>query len=192
MNRTDIINSLIRKINAKSYLEIGVCKGKNIFNILCEYKVGVDPSPKSPANFYLTSDEFFEMNQQTFDIIFVDGLHISEQVTKDLENSLKILNDDGYIVCHDMNPWCEEVQRVPYMGGEWTGDCWKSFVKLRQRSDLEMFVVDCDCGCGVIKRGNQTALNINIDLNYENLSIHRKEWLNLITPEEFEEIINEC
>jgi hypothetical protein len=192
MNRTSIINALIKKIGAKKYLEIGVCRGTNFEQIECEYKIGVDPSEHSPATLRLTSDDFFKINQETFDVIFVDGLHISEQVTKDILNSLDILNEGGYIVCHDMNPWNEQVQKVPYFGGEWTGDCWKSFVRLRsEREDLEMFVVDVDCGCGVIKQGKQTTLNIIEDLEYINLSANRKSWLNLITTKEFEDFINE-
>jgi hypothetical protein len=40
----------------------------------------------------MTSDEFFEINKSTYDIIFIDGLHIDEQVERDIINGLKILN----------------------------------------------------------------------------------------------------
>jgi hypothetical protein len=49
-----------------------------------------------------------------------------------------------------------------------------------------MYTVDTDWGCGVIKRGKQNPILIEEeDLNYENLNSNRKEWLNLITVEEF-------
>jgi hypothetical protein len=191
MNRTTILNSLIDKTKAKKYLEIGVSAGDNFRDILCQYKIGVDPEPYSPATLHLTSDEFFDFNKETFDIIFVDGLHISEQVSKDIENSLSILNDGGYIVAHDLHPWSEEAQIVPYRGGAWTGDCWKSFVKLRQtRSDLEMFVIDVDCGCGVIRKGSQVPIIIDCELNYENFEKNKKEWLNLVSYQQFEQYLN--
>ena len=191
MNRTTILNTLIQKIGAKKYLEIGVSAGDNFRNILCQYKIGVDPEPQSPATLHLTSDEFFNFNKEKFDVIFIDGLHISEQVTKDIENSLMILNDGGYIVAHDLNPWSEDAQIVPYRGGAWTGDCWKSFVKLRQtRNDLEMFVVDVDCGCGVIRRGHQQVIDIQSDLNYSNFEKNKIEWLNLVPYNKFEEYVN--
>ena len=61
----------------------------------------------------MTSDEFFEQNKEKFDIVFIDGLHHSEQVYKDILNSLNILNEDGTIICHDMNPTEEFRQIVP-------------------------------------------------------------------------------
>lgn len=193
MLRTDIINILIKKIGAKKYLEIGVSNGINLSQIDCEYKIGVDPDLNSPANVHLTSDDFFNKNQETFDIVFIDGLHHYDQVYKDILNSLDILNDGGYIVCHDMNPWQEDIQTIPYnpqIHTLWTGDCWKAFVRLRrEREDLEMYVVDTDCGCGIIKKGSQKCLEGNEDLNWGNLEKNRQEWLNLISKENFVEKI---
>ena len=186
MNRTDIIQLLINKINAKSYLEIGVSSGENFEKIKCEKKVGVDPELSSPATIFLKSDDFFLQNKDKFDIIFVDGLHHADQVLRDINNSLDILNDGGYIVCHDMNPEKEEHQIVPFQGGTWNGDCWKAFVQLRQeRDDLEMYIVNTDYGCGIITKGNQNLLVINEEINFKNFDRNRKKWLNLIEVSEF-------
>ena len=121
-----------------------------------------------------------------FDIIFIDGLHHADQVYQDILNALEHLNDDGTILCHDMNPWSKDVQKVPRQTGQWTGDCWKAFVRLRsERSDLDMFVITADTGLGVIRNGNQKKLNVDCDLTWDNLGLHRSEWLNLISVEEF-------
>lgn len=186
MNRTNIINTLLKYNNGKKYLEIGVYNGNNLENVNCEYKVGVDPDSFSRATIFETSDNFFSKNKEKFDIIFIDGLHHKEQVLKDIENSLFFLNDNGFIVCHDMNPEKEEYQIVPYTGGIWNGDCWKAFVQLRRlRADLEMFVIDTDHGCGVIRKGNQETLKIIEEVNWENFNKNRKEWLNLISIQDF-------
>ena len=186
MKRTEIINLLIQNIDAKKYLEIGVSDGTNFSNIKCDYKIGVDPSTETSANFHLTSDEFFEKNEETFDVIFVDGLHHADQVYRDMMNSLQVLNEGGYIICHDLNPVEEQHQIIPYQGGAWNGDCWKAFVMLRmERDDLEMYTVDSDCGCGIITRGSQELLNFNYPMTYHYLDQNRKELLNLISPEEF-------
>lgn len=194
MFRADIINTLIKKINAKKYLEIGVSNGINFASIKCDYKVGVDPDLGSPATVHLTSDSFFETNQDKFDVIFIDGLHHSDQVYRDIINSLNVLNGGGYIVCHDMSPWNENVQLIPLdpaIHTYWTGDCWKAFVQLRrERRDLSMYVVDTDCGCGIIQRGNQELLSSVEELTWNNLEKNRKEWLNLISPETFLQKIN--
>ena len=78
-----------------------------IDKINIKYKVGVDPCLEAhdrEPTFKLTSDDFFAKNKETFDIIFIDGLHESEQVERDINNSLLCLNQGGYIVCHDINP----------------------------------------------------------------------------------------
>jgi hypothetical protein len=134
----------------------------------------------------MTSDDFFAQNKENFDVIFIDGLHHADQVYKDVINSLNVLNDGGYIICHDLNPLSEEHQIIPFRGGEWNGDCWKAFVTLRkERSDLEMYTVDTDHGCGIITKGFQELISIEDELSYDNFDVNRKEWLNLISPQEF-------
>jgi len=49
----------------------------------------------------MTSDTFFLKNKRTFDIIFIDGLHIYDQVKRDVLNSIKVLNKDGFILLYD-------------------------------------------------------------------------------------------
>lgn len=191
MKRTQVIQKLIDSYGYKSYLEIGLYNGNNISTINCEIKVGVDPVPKNYkvkdfTFFEMTSDEFFKRSSAKFDVIFIDGLHHEVQVYADIKNSLQVLNEGGTIVCHDMNPMSEISQRVPRETGAWHGDCWRAWVLLRaEKYDLTMFVVDTDCGCGIIQRGNQKLLEINKPVVYENLAENRKEWLNLITVKEW-------
>lgn len=199
-SRTEIINWLITKYDYKKHLEIGVYKAKDNFDLIdVEYKVGVDPGAerRSEGTHTMTSDEFFEQNNEKFDIVFVDGLHHAEQVYKDIVNSLDVLNEGGTIICHDMNPTEEFRQIVPRKlaiatrrklgrrGGGWNGDCWKALVQLRmERDDLEMCVINTDQGLGIIRHGIQEKLKVD-ELTYENLAKNRKEWLNLISVEEF-------
>jgi hypothetical protein len=206
MNRTDIINFYARAINAQSYLEIGVRKANDNFtHIKVPKKIGVDPGSEGffEGTHCMVSDEYFLQNTDTFDIVFIDGLHEQDQVSKDIENSLHILNEKGVIICHDMNPKIKEHQlssKDPYrkkyveeqkkLGnneyGLWTGDCWKSFAILRSsRTDLEMFVVDTDFGVGVIKKGKQEIIKIPSYLTYEYLEQNRNVVLNLKSVNQF-------
>lgn len=186
MQRFEVINALIKRNNYKSYLEIGVQKFANWDEIICDKKVGVDPDPTVRTSFNLTSDDFFAMYKEKFDCIFIDGLHHADQVEKDIVNSLKFLNEGGTIVCHDMRPKSYEHQAVPRISKNWTGDCWKAWVKLRrERSDLSMFVVDTCTGMGVITRGSQETLKSIGELTYDNLVSNKREWLNLISVDEF-------
>lgn len=193
MNRTAIINHLIERNNYKSFLEIGVNTGINSHYVKAEVKVGVDPEPLPSGMMYtthkMTSDDFFKQNKETFDIVFVDGLHHAEQVYKDIINSLECLNKGGTIVCHDMNPLVEIHQRVPRETKIWNGDCWKAWVLLREKFDnLTMRVVDTDWGCGVIQEGEQETIKLPTKLKYKDLDNNRKEWLNLIDVETFKKL----
>jgi hypothetical protein len=189
MVRTDIINIIAHKYHYRSYLEIG-CQYRhvNFDRILCPRKVCVDPDPRLPlkADYPMTSDAFFAQNVEMFDLFFIDGLHEHEQVERDIQNCLKFMNPGGTIVMHDCNPTTEIMQRVPRAQLEWTGDTWKAFVKTRQNRMLRMYVVDTDYGVGVIREGLQTPIYVSDeDLTYENFEERRKEWLNLISVQEF-------
>lgn len=194
VRRSDIINTLANHIQAQKYLEIGICKGWTFRVVDIDYKIGVDVKARNKyVTHETTSDDYFQnICNEKFDIIFIDGLHYSNQVYTDIINSLDVLNDGGYIVCHDMKPFEEYHQVVPappIKKGEpyiWTGDCWKAWVKLRQeRSDLEMFVVDTDLGCGVIRKGYQPKLEFPFELNWDTFEQHNKKLLNLISTNDF-------
>lgn len=195
MKRYDIINHLIKINNYKSFLEIGTQEHINISNIDIERKVSVDPDPEVNADFVLPSDEFFKQNKETFDIIFVDGLHHADFVYRDIVNSLKILNPGGCIVVHDVIPYSYESQLIPlektlkHGSGIWNGDVWKGWVKLRtERKDLSMSVVNTDHGCGILhptKYGNGDYLDSYNNGYYEYDGELTLNSLNIILPEEF-------
>ena len=202
VTRTDILNYLIEKYKYNTYLEIGVRNPQsgNFNNIKIKNKIGVDPNPiiKQDNIFVGTSDFFFIKNNKTFDLIFIDGLHLENQVDKDIANSLTCLNEGGMILLHDCNPPTEMHQRENYcVDGKypaWNGTVWKSFAKLRMtRPDLSMYVIDTDWGVGVIKKGSQELFisnDTNIDeLKYDLLENNRKNLLNLISFDKFKKIL---
>jgi SAM-dependent methyltransferase len=184
MKRWDVINRFIEENEYKDYLEIGLQSGLCRDNIIAPNKTTVDPDERSNNPTHLmTSDEFFEQNEETFDVVFIDGLHHGDQVLKDIENSLEVLNEGGMIFCHDMLPNSEEVQRVPRPMPEyiWTGDVWKAWARLMgTRGDLEMFIAATDWGVGVIKRGSQEIvpeLDIPIEeMDWEFFKAHSKNF----------------
>ena len=188
ITRYDIINYIIQKYNYKKYLEIGVRDGGCFKHVCIDYKDSVDPVAGDYVKNIMTSDEYFKKLNPgfMFDIIFIDGLHRDYQVYNDIINSLKHLQASGTIVCHDMNPPFEVVQREENILGDWNGDCWKAFVRLRmQRTDLTMFTIDTDWGLGVIRKGKQELIPMSEKLDYSYLEQNRREVLNLISVEEF-------
>jgi hypothetical protein len=195
MKRTDIINTLIEKYGYKSYLEVGTqFPSSNFDKINAEHKVSIDPFPMGEVTFVGTSDEYFESitDDVKFDIIFIDGLHHSDQVLTDIENSLNHLSKNGTIVCHDCLPMTEQMQQRDNHGGEWTGDVWKAIAELRvERIDLDIAVVDTDYGCGIIRRGTNVPYETDQDyLTYSYYSMNKWKMLNVISPEQFLEWAN--
>jgi hypothetical protein len=205
MHHVEIINTLIRKYGYATYLEIGVHTNAHCFNhIKAPYKTGVDPGYENPNERYdykLESDEFFAHlktgrtefpTDMKWDCIFIDGLHLAEQVERDIINSLEHLSEGGTIVMHDCSPPSEIIAREEYHPdwphpGEWCGTTWKAFYKFRTtRPDLRMWCVNDDYGVGIIQRGEQQlAPNDNPFYSYKVMDLNRKWHLNLITPDEF-------
>lgn len=186
-SRMEIINGLIAKRGYKSYCEIGVRNFACYKFIKCIHKVCIDPAvPK--ATYPITSDDYFQKHNDTFDIFFIDGLHTAEQVEKDILNALSRLNPGGAIVVHDCGPETEWEQRdiADYDGnGVWVGTVWKTFAKLRMtRSDLRMAVIDTDYGCGIIERGLQETFPEH-EITYPFFVKNRKQLMNVIEPEDY-------
>lgn len=199
MYRDDIINYFIEKNNFERYLEIGVFDGGNIRKIKCKHKDGVDPGVEGVIDdnvtFAITSNEFFDKIAPTiekYDIVFIDGLHHSEQVDLDIENALKYTNDNGIIILHDCNPPTLGHALVPRQQLAWNGDVYKSILKFQKNNTQHTYyTVDADWGIGVIvknKLQENTVSAEKYDLgisNWDFFNKNRSELLNLIPSEQF-------
>jgi len=188
MRRWEIINWLIGEHGYKSYLEIGIDNPSNCFDhIALTDKTGVDPH--KATTFRMTSDAFFAQNVKTFDIMFIDGLHLDEQVRRDIGNSIANLNDGGTIIVHDCHPYkedaCGDEQRP---GQPWFGTTYRAYAFYRHtRPDLRMHCVNDDCGLGIIQRGAQDVYPVLVD-TWEKYIEHQDAMLNLISHEQLVEI----
>lgn len=193
LHRYDIINKIIEKYNFKKYLEIGVNTGETFVKVNCSYKVSVDPEQYGYTTCQMTSDEYFEKldKNEKFDLIFVDGLHTYEQCYKDLENSIKHLSDDGFIVCHDMNPPSSSHAKSeynPYALIDWNGDVYKAFIKFRKNhlNYSSCMLYDCDWGIGVITKGIGQAIQCDTDnMSYDDFANNKMYLMNCIKSDDF-------
>jgi hypothetical protein len=199
VKRYDIINALIHKNNYKSYVEIGVRNPEECFNyIQCESKIAVDPGVEGDfkVDFKLTSDEFFAQNTQKFDLIFIDGLHIDDQVKKDIENSINAINPNGTIVLHDCNPPSLHHAREDYYDFNtpatvyWNGTVWKALVDFRASAyahKYECQVVNTDWGIGIIKASasSKPIVNDNPFYAFRKFEQDRERYIGLISIEQF-------
>lgn len=133
----------------------------------------------------MTSDTFFLKNKKTFDIIFIDGLHIYDQVKRDVLNSIKVLNKNGFILLYDWLPRKISEQHVPRMRNLWTGDVWKVIVDLRTNKNLDTYTLIADMGIGIVlKRKNRNLLKLDKEfkkLNFKDYFYNHKKFMNLIS-----------
>lgn len=212
-SRTEVLNFLLSQLKRETtYLEIGVCNPYGNYNYIeADIKYSVDPGYdfiENPVDFKMTSDEFFSKLENNeilnadikFDVIFIDGLHLAEQVDRDIINSLKYIKDDGFIVLHDCNPLTEWHAREDNdyfdtpAGPYWNGTTWKAFLKWRFNDSVNSCCIDSDWGIGVLSKKHSigNCINpINLFFEFNILDKNRHEYLNLIEYNDFKIMIQE-
>lgn len=145
---TEFLTFLAGFICPKIYLEIGLnlCQTFNRLALLSEMSIGVDPNPDcvdclsvdSATIHTMTSDDFFRSFSNELrgklDLVFIDGLHTKEQVERDFNSSLPLLNSNGWIVLHDTYPPGRE-----YTTSRYCGDVWEFADKLKTELDYTRY-----------------------------------------------------
>jgi len=164
ITRASVLKKLLSKIEKPAYLEIGCDKNTLFDSIHADFKIGVDP--KRGGTHRMTSDDFFAQNQDKFDVIFIDGLHIYNQVHRDVENALACLKPSGWICLHDMLPATAQVEHVPRQQEYWMGDVWKLGFELAQSNGVEFQILTADCGVGVARVPDPSKVQLK-DLSAE-------------------------
>ncbi len=194
-HHSELIQHLIRLRNLESYLEIGVFNRDHNFNkINCLIKCCVDPDKNAQADFVGTSDDFFDgfkelglVNHKvrrhihTFGLVFIDGLHHADQVKKDFENALSVLDDNGFIVMHDCNPHTEQTTCIPRgRQREWTGDVYKFASTLGEYDGIDFVTSIEDYGCACVwKSKNKIGSPIG-EVTWQRFEKEKTKLLNLM------------
>lgn len=209
--RTEIINFLLSNSNeGRRYLEIGVRNPDDNYNhIIADEKYSVDPGlehKENPVDFKVTSDEFFELlsndnilsSEIQFDVIFIDGLHLAEQVDRDIINSMRFIKNNGFVALHDCNPPTEWHARDNYhylhtpAERNWNGTTWKAFLKWRSNPSVHSCCIDSDWGVGILSKERQIGSSIkeaNQFFEFRNFIEHRETYLNLISFDDFKKLL---
>ena len=186
----DLLSCLNDTLKCKSYLEIGDGT-ENIFSIM-KNKI-------SNSIYIINSDDYFNIPfLPVFDLIFIDGNHISKHVIKEIQNSLKHLSPGGAIVIHDCKPR-DEKEAIPIKPSTpqcWNGDVWKAALWSRLQSDLDCATLNTDWGSMVImKRPNSdpilfetykefsvfTPIEIIDKVNWSDYIKHQETWIRSMT-----------
>jgi hypothetical protein len=145
----EVLGEIHRFLQPQRYLEIGIRFGHSLCLATCE-AVGVDPAPDlkvklNPRTIAVTetSDDFFARDNGKFDLIFIDGMHLFENVLRDFIHAEAIANLDGLIVIDDVLPNHPLQANRRRQTQTWTGDVWKIVPVLRTwRPDLKLTLLD--------------------------------------------------
>lgn len=129
-DQSEILVNLIEQFDCQSILELGTSLGLNAINL--SRAIGVDRvvtiegnrelANKATAHFDQLDinnislkvndiDDYFDSNQDTFDMIYIDANHTYEATIRYFDKGLKILNNNGIIIIDDIN-WSREMARA--------------------------------------------------------------------------------
>lgn len=137
-----------------------------------------------------------------YDIILVDPFHDYACSYRDLGLALDLLNDNGSIVVHDvLPPSAGKIISPAFVPGSWCGVTFIAFIDFLMKEDLQFCTVDCDFGCGIIRKAPRggdafgdlrqgwSQARLSHDRAFRYLSAHKDRLLNLRSPEDF---VREC
>jgi SAM-dependent methyltransferase len=154
----DHLDALHALLQPKVYLEIGVFEGQTLALARAHtHVIGIDPAPRpraardyaAPTRIHkVASDAYFaavaagNAPPETFDLAFIDGLHIFEQVLRDFMNVERYCRPGSVIVLHDTLPVTAESALRMRRTNHWCGDVWKILPCLRRfRPELSILTI---------------------------------------------------
>jgi len=220
--RFERINELSKINSSKTYLEIGVNKGQTFNRIAIPFKVAVDPEFRfntdehksdSVAFYEITSDEFFTKYRdkyESFDFIYLDGLHTFEQTFRDFCVSLNFANENTIWLIDDTCPTslaaadpdqlrANKLKKI--IGGErdasWMGDVYKLIFALHDFFPQFSYATFNNHGQTAIWRSMRTNFKplwnswpkVGL-IGYDDFLEHRDAIFNINEPDEIIEMIN--
>ncbi len=161
-NHSNFIAELVKQINCKTYLELGVYDGITLSLVepFVDRIISVDIKDVRKwriGEFHLeTTDNFFEHFNEMVDVVFIDADHNFESVKKDFKNSLNILNKYGMIILHDTDPMENMYLDPGYCGDSYKMDSW-----VRDNfEDLDVMTLPLtQAGLTLIKRKKDNRVN---------------------------------
>jgi predicted O-methyltransferase YrrM len=157
-NHSHFIAELVKQINCKTYLELGIYDGITLSLVQphVERIISVDIKDVRRyrvGEFHLeTTDSFFKHFNEKVDVVFIDADHNFESV----KNSIKLLNEFGMIILHDTDP-----MEKMYLDPGYCGDSYKMDDWIRENYlDLDVMTLPLtQAGLSIVKRKSDKRIN---------------------------------
>jgi hypothetical protein len=158
VRRYDVLEELHRAYRPRTYLEIGVNRGRSL-SLSRTKTIAVDPAFKIKAELACdlelvkaTSDEFFaraeafsHFDGDPVDLAFIDGLHAFEFVLRDFVNVERHADWTSVIVVDDIFPRSSTEAARERKTRAWAGDVFKIVdVLAEHRPDLLLVPLDTE------------------------------------------------
>ncbi|MFM9105698.1 MAG: class I SAM-dependent methyltransferase [Chloroflexota bacterium] len=149
------------RVQPRAYLEIGMSQGHSLALASCP-SLAIDPQPDLTSGqnivgvkpwlkgYRSTRDGFFAAHDPAtaleglpLDLAFIDGMHLIENVIRDVANCERWSHPGGMLAIHDVYPPDPEWAKREPRARNWTGDVWRIVPCLRQwRPDLDLTLLD--------------------------------------------------
>ena len=160
-----MIYCLVRGIQPKSILEIGIRKGVSTM-AMCEAIVDgnlevdyhccdikdacrkVQDMTSVPLKFHvMSSDDLAKEWDRQIDILFIDGDHVYSQVKRDYFNFSRFVNLNGFIFLHDTYPPSEKYKTENY-----SCDAYRILEDLKKDKTVEAVTFPYSYGLTVVRK----------------------------------------
>lgn len=198
-DKARIINRLVAVHGYRRYLELcttvtgglyaaidrsqlAVCR-RLIYRCRDEYDDGLPIDYRSRTNSIGACLRAIVADDQPFDLVLVNSWHEYETSWRDLQKAFRLIRPGGMLLVHDCLPPRAEIAGPLPIPGEWCGVSYQAYVDfVHGRNDLTFYTVDCDYGCGVVRKkqplsglgqGARTALSMLRRLPTRRL---RRQW----------------
>ena len=174
----NVIPKMAEWLLPETYLELGTESCRNIYEVdklsSPDVLIGVDINIRRKLDtskfklYEMTTNDFFfkimskEIILPTFDLVFIDASHESNQVLKDFWNVLPFVSEQGIIIIHDTYP-----PSPKFLSRRFCFNSWKVPIKLkediRENEDcmFELCTFPVPPGYTIIRK-NKQELRFNI------------------------------
>lgn len=190
VSRHELLRGLHDLLAPRTYLEVGVNDGASLalsrtrtvavdpyFSVVKEVRCDLDLVRATSDDFFARPDAVAHFAGVPVDLAFIDGMHLSDFVLRDVMNAEPLMARTGVMVLDDVMPRNGLEAARNRVTHAWTGDVYKAVdVLLRRRPDLVVLLVNT--------APTGTAVIVSLDPGSDALrAIYEEELEQLLSPD---------
>ncbi|MFQ6170473.1 class I SAM-dependent methyltransferase [Oryzobacter sp. R7] len=156
VSRHELLTRLHELLQPRTYLEVGVNDGASLalsrtrtvavdpfYSVVKEVRCDLHLVRATSDDFFARPDAVAHFEGVPVDLAFIDGMHLSDFVVRDVMNTEPLMARTGVVVLDDVLPRNALEASRTRLTHAWTGDVYKAVdVLLRHRPDLVVLLVN--------------------------------------------------